>query len=155
MRQHVRPFLAALGLAVVVLMLAGPRAAADDDSVAIKGTLQFRPDPSPILVFPYLIQHNTFSGKLAPVGNVTGSALQVIDLLSGDLVATFTIMTANGDKLFGAAAGYIDLTTGDIEESFLIYGGTGRFAGVTGFGTGTGGDINGVPVEDIIGTLDL
>jgi hypothetical protein len=156
MRHHVRPFLTALGLAVVVLLGAGPRAAADDDdSVPLNGTLQFRADPNPILVFPFLIQHNTFSGRLTSVGYVTGTALQVIDLLNGNLVATFTIVAVNGDKLFGAAAGQIDLTTGDIEESFVITGGTGRFAGATGSGTGTGGDVNGVPVESITGTLDL
>jgi hypothetical protein len=156
MKQPVRRLLAALVLTAAVLV-GLPRVAAAATQVPVSGTLAFHVDPNPVFVFPFLAQHNTFSGTLTVGGqttDVTGTAFQVINVTNGTLYSTFEIVTADGDQLFGVATGTID-PAGDVSETFTITGGTGAFRGARGSGTGAGMDIDGVPVEAIKGTLTL
>jgi hypothetical protein len=79
----------------------------------------------------------TSEGAPTPLGATTGTVYQIFDLASGGFMAQFTLVTADGDTVYGVAQGAVD-QYGEIVEQFWITGGTGRFAGASGSGSGLG-----------------
>jgi hypothetical protein len=143
MKPHARSALAALVLAAVALAASPqPAAAARPRALSLDGTLGFT-FVSSTLVPPVLLETYDFEGDLGDLGEVTGVAHEAIEVATAGteylaVASSFTIVTANGDKVFGHSVGYIDQVDGTISEVLTITGGTGGYRGATGTATGRG-----------------
>jgi hypothetical protein len=90
---------------------------------------------------PLLTLEDSVAGPARPLGEVTGQFTVIIDFnqpvgaglvlvtKSGSLVAD------GGDRVDLEMAGTFDVATFDVHYVFVVTGGTGRFAGASGFGT--------------------
>lgn len=84
----------------------------------------------------------TVTGNASHMGRITGTAVVVTATPTG-FIGTFDWRAANGDHLVGTIEVTITGPTSvpgifTFTETALYTGGTGRFAGVTGSGTGAG-----------------
>jgi hypothetical protein len=125
--------------------------------IVVQGTV-INPNP------PIVVQTRNISGTLNVLGDVTGIALDHLDVTHFPsplfFFDTFTVQNKSGDGLSGFASGILVFkpATGlyDVHETITITGGTGAFAGATGKAVGSGTSTpEGVATEFINGIIFL
>ena len=126
-----RKIICVFGLAVIALAIAAPTSAGslipmkakDTGSATIVGATG-----------PILHTADTGSGEAAHLGRYTLAASEDINALTGAVTnGSFTMTAANGDTVSGTYSGQALPGLVGYVVSGPITGGTGRFAGATGF----------------------
>lgn len=123
---------------------------AQADSIAINYSLTGGPIAPPVVSGTTLTLDGLFTGSILsgdPGLNtswnpVTYSDHSVIDVTTGLLNGTFTVMFANGDTLLGNVfedvSAVVATGAGPFTQTLTFTGGTGEFAGATGSTSGAG-----------------
>jgi hypothetical protein len=102
----------------------------------------------------------TLSGDLAPFGPVSGLIQQNVDLSTLQFLGYF-VLTTHGGSIYGYVTGQLVPTDQTFQsfhviEQFTLTGGTGRWEGLQGTGTGVGtAYANGTATEYDSGTFTL
>jgi len=84
--------------------------------------------------FPFSHQSTAAEGEATYIGHYTLTGNFVVDVRSGTATGVFTLIAANGDKLFSTMTGYA-LQPPSLKETVdthTVTGGTGIFEGATG-----------------------
>lgn len=109
--------------------------------------------------FPILSVHLTGAGTATHLGQFTESSEFQLDLRTATGAGSFTLTSANGDRLTGSITGRAVVANGvaSITEIATITGGTGRFAQASGQFTVVRSldQATGVSSGSFDGTLDL
>jgi hypothetical protein len=108
-----------------------------------------------------VVQVNSFSGHLDPLGDVHGTCTLTINETAGTFTASSIMQTTQGDTITATHTGILiptaDKAVVDYAEVVTITGGTGRFAGATGviYGEGQVNTSTGIDHEQLWGVLVL
>ena len=129
-------------IVVTTLVLLGlVRSAAAGPQVPFQGTITAS-EVSVITSFPLVTYNWKFSGQATHFGRCTGVFQATINVLTTARATSITLTAPNGDSISGiynwdsAPSGKLNIVT--VTTTFRITGGTGRFAGASGGGSGTG-----------------
>jgi hypothetical protein len=84
--------------------------------------------------FPFVTVSLTGTGQATDLGRFTATFDLQVDVRTSTSLGTFTLIAANGDRVFGTLSGRSTDAGGiaSIVETAITTGGTGRFADVTG-----------------------
>src|SRR5829696_8599018 len=123
-----------IGLLVLVALVL-PMYAAAGDQVALNGSETGTFELLGPCETGGMALHVTGTGHAPLLGSYTGDYRECFDPATGAVTGgTFTLTTANGDKLYGVYAGQAVPAGANIlyDDPGVITGGTGRFAGASG-----------------------
>ena len=84
--------------------------------------------------FPFVTVSLTGTGQATHLGRFTATFDLHVDVRTSTSVGAFTLIAANGDRVFGTLTGHSSDVGGiaSIVETAITTGGTGRFAAATG-----------------------
>jgi len=146
-------------LATMTLALASSPSPQPGDQVPFHGAFTTVFDS--VVQFPFAHISVSGEGKAQHMGRATAvSTDQLVNLITGETTATYTLTAANGDTvILDMTAVTTFLASGvTFEGSYTVIGGTGRFAHATGSGAVSGsatftGPTNGFGTFAVDGTI--